>query len=106
MFFFSVPTEKKEPKRELVARSVSEGISTLRTELRDSLRSNRSSLHLKVPFSVVAFLNCISRYRNINKEIYEYEKANYCLVDDMLPYINDSTKDFVIAATERLCNES
>ena len=57
MFFFSVPTEKKEPKRELVARSVSEGISTLRTELRDSLRSNRSSLHLKVPFSVVAFLS-------------------------------------------------
>ena len=35
-----------------------EGISTLQTELRDSLRSNRSSLHLKVPFSVVAFLNC------------------------------------------------
>ena len=57
MFFFSVPTEKKEPKRELVARFVSEGISTLRTELRDSLRSNRSSLHLKVPFSVVAFLS-------------------------------------------------
>ena len=47
MFFFSVPTEKKEPKRELVARFVSEGISTLRTELRDSLRSNRSSLLLR-----------------------------------------------------------
>ena len=47
MFFFSVPTEKKIPKRELVARSVSEGISTLRTELRDSLRSNKSSLLLQ-----------------------------------------------------------
>ena len=42
----SVPTERRS-KRELVARSVSEGISTLRTELRDSLRSNKSSLLLR-----------------------------------------------------------
>ena len=104
--FFSLFRQREVTKRDHVARFDAEGISTLRTELRDSLRSNRSSLHLKVPFSVVAFLNCISRYRNINKEIYEYEKANYCLVDDMLPYINDSTKDLVIAATERFCNES
>ncbi len=65
LFFFSVPTEKKEPKRELVARSGSEGISTLRTELRDSLRSNKSSLRLTAPFSVVAFLSFPSRYRNL-----------------------------------------
>ncbi len=63
MFFFSV--EKKEPKRELVARFDVEEISTLRTVLRDSLRSDRSSHHLKVPCLVVAFLSYISRYRNV-----------------------------------------
>ena len=47
MFFFSVPTEKKQPKRELAARSGSEQITALRTVLRDSLRSNRSSHRLR-----------------------------------------------------------
>ena len=64
MFFFSPPGEKKKPKRELVARSDVEEMSTLSTVLRDSLRSNRSSHHLKVPCLVVAFLCYISRYRN------------------------------------------
>ena len=45
--FFSLCREREETKRELVARFVPEGISTLRTELRDSLRSNRSSLLLR-----------------------------------------------------------
>ena len=40
MFFFSVPPEKKQPKRELVARFESEQITALRTVLRNSLRSN------------------------------------------------------------------
>ena len=64
-FFFSPPGEKKEPKRELVARFDVEEISTLSTVLRDSLRSDRSSHHLKVPCLVVAFLSYISRYRNL-----------------------------------------
>ena len=63
--FFSLFRQRERTKRDHVARFESEGISTLRTELRDSLRSNRSSLHLKVPFSVVAFLCCLSRYNNI-----------------------------------------
>ena len=63
--FFSLFRQRERTKRDHVARFESEGISTLRTELRDSLRSNRSSLHLKVPFSVVAFLCCLSRYSNI-----------------------------------------
>jgi|GEM_PF-4589927 len=62
--FFSLFRQRERTKRDHVARFESEGISTLRTELRDSLRSNRSSLHLKVPFSVVAFLCCLSRYCN------------------------------------------
>ncbi len=45
--FFSLCREREGTKRELVARFVPEGISTLRTELRDSLRSNRSSLLLR-----------------------------------------------------------
>ena len=45
--FFSLCREREETKRELVARFVPEGISTLRTELRDTLRSNRSSLLLR-----------------------------------------------------------
>ena len=45
--FFSLCRERVGTKRELVARFVPEGISTLRTELRDSLRSNRSSLLLR-----------------------------------------------------------
>ena len=47
MFFFSPPGEKKEPKRELVARSDADIIKVLRTVLRDSLRSNRSSHRLR-----------------------------------------------------------
>ena len=45
--FFSLFRQREGTKRDHVARSVSEGISTLRTELRDSLRSNRSSLLLR-----------------------------------------------------------
>ena len=45
--YFSLYRQREVSKRELVARFVSEGISTLRTELRDSLRSNRSSLRLR-----------------------------------------------------------
>ena len=45
--FFSLFWQREGTKRDHVARSVSEGISTLRTELRDSLRSNRSSLLLR-----------------------------------------------------------
>ena len=47
LFFFSPPGEKKQPKRELVARSDVEEISTLSTVLRDSLRSDRSSHRLR-----------------------------------------------------------
>ena len=47
LFFFSPPGEKKQPKRELVARSDVEEISTLSTVLRDSLRSNKSSHRLR-----------------------------------------------------------
>ena len=45
--FFSLFRQREGTKRDHVARSVSEGISTLRTELRDSLCSNRSSLLLR-----------------------------------------------------------
>ena len=45
--FFSLFWQREGTKRDHVARFVSEGISTLRTELRDSLRSNRSSLLLR-----------------------------------------------------------
>ena len=47
MFFFSVPPEKKQPKRELVARFGLDKMSVLHTVLRDSLRSNRSSHRLR-----------------------------------------------------------
>ena len=47
MFFFSVPPEKKEPKRELVARFRLDKMSSLRSVLRDSLRSNKSSHRLR-----------------------------------------------------------
>lgn len=45
--FFSVPAEKKLPKRDLAARSESEQITALRTVLRDSQSSNRSSHRLQ-----------------------------------------------------------
>ena len=45
--FFSVPSEKKLPKRDLAARSESEQITALRTVLRDSQSSNRSSHRLQ-----------------------------------------------------------
>ena len=45
--FFSVPAEKKSPKRDLAARSESEQITALRTVLRDSQSSNRSSHRLQ-----------------------------------------------------------
>ena len=64
MFFFSVPTEKKQPKRELAARSGSEQITALRTVLRDSLRSNRSSHRLTAPYSVAVSVAFPSRYRS------------------------------------------
>ena len=66
MFFFSVPTEKKQPKRELAARSGSEQITALRTVLRDSLRSNRSSHRLTAPCSIIGFYSFLSRYRNLS----------------------------------------
>ena len=63
MFFFSVPTEKKQPKRELAARSGSEQITALRTGLRDSLRSNKSSTRLRR--RTQSLICCLpSRYRN------------------------------------------
>ena len=81
MFFFSVPTEKKQPKRELAARSGSEPserrnkrelvarfrldkMPILRTVLRDSLRSNRSSHRLTAPYSVAVSVAFPSRYRS------------------------------------------
>ena len=64
MFFFSAPTEKKQPKRDHVARSDVEEISTLRTVLRDSLRSNRSSHRLTAPYSVAVSVAFPSRYRS------------------------------------------
>ncbi|MBO5603148.1 MAG: hypothetical protein J5957_11215, partial [Prevotella sp.] len=45
--FFSVPAEKKLPKRDLAARSESEQITALRTVLRDSHSSNKSSHRLQ-----------------------------------------------------------
>ena len=63
--FFSLFRQREVTKRDHVARSDVEEISTLSTVLRDSLRSNKSSHHLKVPCLVVVFLGYISRYRNI-----------------------------------------
>ena len=45
--FFSLFRERERTKRELVARFVPEQIAALRTGLRDSLRSNKSSTRLR-----------------------------------------------------------
>ena len=67
--FFSLFRERERTKRELVARFVPEQIAALRTGLRNSLRSNRSSTRLKAPYSVAVSVNCHSRYRNVRSPL-------------------------------------
>ena len=100
--FFSVPAEKKLPKRDLAARSESEQITALRTVLRDSHSSNKSSHRLQrrsqspypLPDSsaIAATTNVEETLNLLSVGRFSYAK-NYDNVPDICKRINSQLSD-------------